>query len=168
MIVNDFISPNRLKEVGHGMETQQVNESLNNTSQWKAPKNKVLSGSMSLTNRVSMACCTHLIGPTVLFSNLFDKMGMDMQKGTNQYLDIQANALQKRQAKQKQSDMKQKHHEANFKKLRKQLESLMQDRAKNNYYQVGVGRTCTDIVPDVCPSCNLWYSRRSSKHCLAN
>lgn len=119
-IVDDFITPSsRLKEVGHGLDTQ-VNESLNNTVAWKeAPKNKVYSRSMSLVNRVSMACCTHLIGPKAFFNNRFEKLGVKMRHGTSHYLDLLATALQRRQSKQKLPETKRRRNEYNFEKLKK-------------------------------------------------
>ena len=116
-----------------------------------------------------MACCTHLIGPKAFFTRLFDKMGVSLKKGTAHYLELQSTALLRRQAKHKLPATKKSRNEANFDKLRKQLERLSKDRAKHTVYQPGIGMTCTDIVEARCPSCNiLGHSRRSSRHCLAN
>ena len=48
-IVSRFITEEALAEVSHGMDTQ-MNESLNNTISWFAPKNKVFCSSGSLQN----------------------------------------------------------------------------------------------------------------------
>jgi hypothetical protein len=61
LIVDKYITIKKLKEVAHGYSTQQ-NESLNNQIAWLAQKNKTLSGSCSLSNRVHLALGITSIG----------------------------------------------------------------------------------------------------------
>jgi len=79
-ILNKFQTIKRLREVGHGVDTQ-INEALNNTIGWKVPKGKMCCGSISLENCIGMAACTHLIGPEAFVINLHNKLGVDVQPG---------------------------------------------------------------------------------------
>jgi len=56
-----FATRAALSEVGHGMDTL-LNESLNNSIAWLAPKNKVCSATLSLRNRVDLAVIINGIG----------------------------------------------------------------------------------------------------------
>jgi hypothetical protein len=60
-IMEPFVCLEGLEQIAHGGDTQ-VNESMNNSVSWLAPKNKTFCGSRSLSNRVSMACCVNLMG----------------------------------------------------------------------------------------------------------
>ena len=124
----------------------QVNESINNTISWKAPKNKNYAGTQSLLNRVMMAGATHLIGNEQYFIQLYNRLGIPMQNGTRHYLSQQAKALARRRAKQGQFETKKKRNVDKFEKLKLQLEKLMKDRAKNDYYGPGEGMTCTTNI----------------------
>jgi len=62
--IEPFISLSCLRELGHGANTN-VNESLNNTISWFAPKNRTYSMSTSLCNCVGMAIAIQLVGHDV-------------------------------------------------------------------------------------------------------
>jgi hypothetical protein len=75
-IVGKYITIDRLKELAHGMDTQ-VNESLDNTFSWLAPKNKIYSGSQqSLRNRLSIGIGINGLGMEDYFRRLFKKLGI--------------------------------------------------------------------------------------------
>jgi hypothetical protein len=64
-ILERFITPERLKEVAHGMDTQ-CNESFNNMFSWLAPKNKVYCGTQSLRNRLSASASEFMLWVVLL------------------------------------------------------------------------------------------------------
>ena len=100
-----FITLEALKEVGHGMDTQ-VNESLNNTISWLAPKNKTYSGSSSLENRISIAIGIHSIGTSEYFVRLFGKLGVEITGPMQHYLSKQQQTRVYRIDKYKRQDVK--------------------------------------------------------------
>lgn len=156
-IIDDFIHPTRLREVGHPYNTQ-VNECMNNTIAWLAPKNKHYSGSFSLLNRVSIGVAMHLLGPEKLFQILYERIGMICRPGTLYYLKQQQKALDCRRASQQLTSTKRKRNEDKFEKLRKLLLQLKNDKKNNNYYESGVGMGCdkSSVVsddPKVCSTC---------------
>lgn len=52
----DYLSLERLREVAHNYDTN-CNESMNDVIAWMAPKNKLLSGAVSLKTRVAVSVC---------------------------------------------------------------------------------------------------------------
>ena len=86
-----FITKEALDEVGHGHDTQ-VNESLNNTIAWYAPKNKTYSGTYSLTNRISIASGVHSIGAEQYYTCLLKKLGIKVTKEIAYYSEKQEQA----------------------------------------------------------------------------
>jgi hypothetical protein len=75
--IGQFVSPERLQEVAHKMDTQ-VNESFNNTVAWLAPKNKVCCGTLSLGNRIGIAVGIKSIGLVQYFTRLCKMMGINI------------------------------------------------------------------------------------------
>jgi hypothetical protein len=86
-IVSKYVAIDRLKEIAHGMDTN-VNESLNNTFSWLAPKNKVYCGSQSLHNRLSIAIGINTLGIDQYFKRLFNRLGIIMTPNVRHYLSI--------------------------------------------------------------------------------
>jgi len=64
-------------EVGHCCD-MLVNESLNNTVSWVAPKNKTCSASQSLDNQISVAVGVNGLGMCSYFCCLFQQLHIQM------------------------------------------------------------------------------------------
>ena len=84
-LTDRFMTLQAMKEVAHGHDTQ-VNESLNNTITWHAPKNKVYCSSVSLRNRLAMAVGISSVGTLEYFTRLFGKLGISMEPDVLHYL----------------------------------------------------------------------------------
>ena len=102
-----FISIDALREVCHDMDTN-VNESLNNTIAWLAPKNKVYSGTLSLSNRICIALCISSLGTMVFFQRVFDSFGINMTTNVRHYLELTSVRRAKRIARTKTAEGKKK------------------------------------------------------------
>jgi len=102
-----FITVDALREVCHNMDTN-VNESLNNTIAWVAPKNKVYSGTASLSNRMSIALSITSLGTMEFFRRLFDEFGITMTEDVRHFLEAHHLRRAKRIAKSKTVDGKKK------------------------------------------------------------
>ena len=75
-IIEDFTTIKLLEEVGHGFDTNHVNESLNQSKCWFALKNKTYCGSHSLRYRIAMAICIHdILGYDALPYTGYDHTG---------------------------------------------------------------------------------------------
>jgi len=100
-----FTSVEALREACHDMDTN-VNESLNNTIAWLAPKNKVYSGSSSLSNRTCIATCISCLGTLVFFEQVFDSFGVQMTTDVRHHLELTNVRRTKRIAKTKTAEGK--------------------------------------------------------------
>jgi hypothetical protein len=116
-----FVTLDRLKEVGHVMDTQ-VNESFNNTASWFAPKNKVYCATSSLTNRLSMAIGINTLGIEEYFRRLFIKLGITMTNNVKYFLETKERSRAKRLAKAKTKEQK-------VTRLKRKHEQLVSDTA---------------------------------------
>ena len=177
-IISPFISLQGLEDIAHGGDTQ-VNESLNNSMTWLAPKNKTISGSRSLANRVAICCCINLLGYDEFLHRLFQRMGLDMNDSTwysirqlQEYRDI-------KRFNSKLLLTKQKRNARVFAKLQEYFDKLLKDKAKDMKYE-----TCTAMQPQkkrkllttvagvtvgCCKKCGGTDHRRSSSNkCLFN
>jgi hypothetical protein len=76
-LLSRFITMDKLRDVSHVMDTQ-VNESLNNTISWLAPKNKCYGGSQSLQNRIVIAVGINSLGLHKYFTRVFAALGITM------------------------------------------------------------------------------------------
>lgn len=76
-----FTAMEGLEEVGHGWDTQ-VNESLNDSVTWLAPKNKHCSGSQSLKNRIAAVVCINGVGILEFHKRLFQMSGISVPPNT--------------------------------------------------------------------------------------
>lgn len=121
-----FITKDRLEEVGHGNDTK-VNESLNMTIQWFAPKIKTLCGSVSLSNRLNIAIGVHLLGFDVFFKRLLEKMGVPISLATNDYLDKQAKKRATAAVERKKVEVKRKRKEEFHVRLEQHTKRLILD-----------------------------------------
>ena len=168
-----FITLDALKEVGHGSDTQ-VNESLNNFVAWLAPKNKTYSGSMSLSNRISIALGIHSIGTLAYFERLFTKLGITVSDDILHYLTKQERTRNYRIQQYKKKEVKK---ERNFKlhnRLREYSEQLIIKKEGGAVYQPGIGmdggyQQQAAAVADgnnTCQACGeAGHKRRTSKKC---
>jgi len=134
-----FVTKEALIEVGHGMDTL-VNESLNNTISWLAPKNKTYSTSMSLTNRICVALIINTRGILGLFELLFDRLGISMQPDVLYFL-TQIDAIRTKRIKvSKTTKAKKKRQKAFHNKLKEHNATARKERAKRTgEYCPGIG-----------------------------
>jgi hypothetical protein len=137
-----FVSLPRLKEVAHVMDTQ-VNESMNNTISWLAPKNKCFGGSQSLRNRISIAVGINSLGLQKYFTRLFHALGISMTDNVRHFLSVRDRHRQKRINKTKTSEHKKFRKEKVFEKLRKDEQVKRNERRK----KFGVYRTGINMAP---------------------
>jgi hypothetical protein len=88
-VIAKFITPDKLKELSHRMDDTQINESLNNTFSWLAPKkNKFYCGSQSLRNRLSIALGINALGQLEYYKRLFKKLSIVMTPNVRYYLSV--------------------------------------------------------------------------------
>jgi hypothetical protein len=177
-----FLTLPKLKDVAHVMD-MQVNESMNNTIAWLAPKNKCFGGSQSLRNRVSIAVGINSLGLLKYFTWLFHSLGITMTPNVRHFLGVKETTRQKRIAKTKEKEFKRLRKANVFEKLRKDT-IVKQNERKKHYgvYRTGINmedpeeygwykspkkkksKQSTNIV---CKHCGLTgHSRTSSRQCL--
>ena len=84
-ILDPFIKVDRLEEIAHGHDTQ-INESLNNTISWYAPKNKTFCGSRSLQGRVYLAVRISIVGYKQFVKGILTRMGIEATEGIRRHL----------------------------------------------------------------------------------
>ena len=162
-----FVSDEALKEVGHGSDTQ-VNESLNNTVSWNAPKNKTYSGSRSLSNRICLALGVHSVGTYEYYMGLFEKCGIFVSADTQHYLRTQQKTRAYRIAQCKKKEVKKARNKKLHAKLKEYSAKVQSDIAKRDgtVYQPGIGMdggynmpaaasasTTANTTSRVCSSC---------------
>ena len=94
-ICGRFFEFERLKELDYGMDTN-MNESLNNTIFYLAPKNRVFCTTCSLQNRVAMAVRIVSLGFKPYFVRLLTKLGIQVTTALLHFLEVQDKARNKR------------------------------------------------------------------------
>jgi hypothetical protein len=94
-LLSRFITIDKLREVSHVMDTQ-VNESLNNTISWLAPKNKCYGGPQSLRNRIAFAVGINSLGLHKYFTRLFHALGIRMTANVVHFLSVKERNRKKR------------------------------------------------------------------------
>jgi hypothetical protein len=120
-MIQRFISPDKLREVAHGMDTN-VNKSINNTISYFAPKNRVYCGTRSLQNRVSIAIGVLSLGMVEYFKRLFKALGIYMTPNILHFLEVKEKHRLYRIEKAKTSKAKKDRNKRKFDRL-KELES---------------------------------------------
>jgi hypothetical protein len=178
-----FVTLPKLKEVAHVMDTQ-VNESMNNTISWLAPKNKCYGGSQSLRNRVCIAVGINSLGYQRYFTRIFHALGIAMTPNIRHFLGIKERNRQKRIQKTKTKDAKRIRKEKIFEKLRNDEQVKRNERKKKfGVYRTGINmedpeqyawvkspprkRSKQSLQGIVCKHCGLTgHSRTSSRQCL--
>ena len=135
-----FVALDALREVGHGMDTL-VNESLNNSIAWLAPKNKTYSMSHSLLNRISVAIAINALGIYGFFQRLFQLLHIDMTPDVAHYLKQVDAPRTYRINKSQETKQKRRRQEKFHDKLMEHTEKAKKERCKREgaVYQPGIG-----------------------------
>jgi hypothetical protein len=136
-ILADYITMEKLEEIGHGYHTN-VNESFNNLVAWIAPKNKVYSGSGSLRARIAMAIGIKLVGFEEFFRLLFKAMGIILEPGTWHFFRSIGDWKKRHKARSETQHYKEKRHQKTNEKIKKYVEELQKARRENDLYQTGI------------------------------
>jgi hypothetical protein len=137
-MVARFITLERLKEVAHVYDTQ-VNESLNNTISWLAPKNKCFGGSQSLTNRICIAVGVNTLGVQKYFVKLFKALAIPMTPNVAHFLGVKEDNRRKRIDKCKTQEKKKLRNKMIFQKIRKEEATKQKERRKQDAAQYRTG-----------------------------
>jgi hypothetical protein len=184
-LIARFVTLECLKELAHSFDTQ-VNESLNNTIAWLAPKNKCYGGSQSLSNRVSIAIGMNSIGLSKTFARIFKALSITMTPNVEHFLSVRQTNRQKRIDKCKTSEKKKERNKSIFDKIRKdevvrrQGERKKKDAAiyksgmhmadDNDDEDAGPPRAKkpkTNHKDSICPHCGRkGHVQKRSKQCL--
>jgi hypothetical protein len=176
-ILSRFVSLERLKEVAHGMDTN-VNESINNTVSYFAPKNRVYCKTRSLQNRVAFAVGVTSLGFSEYFLRLFKELGIQVTPPIRHFLEMKQKNRQKRIQKRKQTATKKARKQLKFTKLKEEEAKAIRARHKRdgtyksggNLQDGGFENTKKPAKgPIVCPHCgHKGHKTTRSKKCLAN
>jgi len=130
-----FVSLPSLREVQHGSDTL-LNESLNNTIAWLAPKNKTCGSTQSLLNRIAIAICISTLGTRECFDRLFVKLGIAATPDILCHLDKQQRTRSHRIETYKKALSKLKRNKKFHALLKKHTEEA---KKKDGFYEPGVG-----------------------------
>jgi hypothetical protein len=136
-ILADYITMEKLEEIGHGFHTN-VNESFNNLVAWIAPKNKVYSGSGSLVARIAIAIGMKLAGFEEFFRRLYQTMGIAVEPGTWHFFQSVGDWKKKHKERSELTENKQKRHQKTNEKIKRYVEELRKARRENDVYQTGI------------------------------
>jgi hypothetical protein len=134
-----FIQMSSLQELCHGSDTN-VNESLNQTIAWFAPKNKTYCGSDSLRNRVGMAISIHLVGYETFFVSLLEQMGLTVDDCARYSFRLKQHQRETHLANSKTSEYseyKRKRQETTYLKLKSYYAKLNEDSTTGKAYKTG-------------------------------
>ena len=173
-LLDRFCTLKAMKEVAHGHDTQ-VNESLNGTISWHAPKNKVYSGSGSLKNRLALAIGVHSVGTLVFFTRLFGKLHINMDADVLHYLEQKDRNRSAKITRATTKEFKKKRNERHHDKLVENTKVAKHERARREgTYETGIGMdggyTEADFEADditiKCKRCGgLGHKTANSKGC---
>ena len=128
-IMDDYITMKRLRESGHGYDTQ-VNESLNNVVAWMAPKNKMHCATRSLQNRIAVAIGLVSCGLLEYHERLFKELGIHMSDETRHYLTVKDKARKKKAEKTKTLEAKLKRQAKKADTLLKETNNAKREKAQ--------------------------------------
>jgi len=137
-----FTTLQALKEMSHGYDTL-VNESLNNSIAWLAPKNKVHASTASLATRIGIALCINTLGTMAFYSRIFQMLGITMNDDVRYYIQQINDARDKKNAVSKTKKAKVKRSEKFHTKLQQQSSLAKKERRKRRgaQYKTGIGMT---------------------------
>lgn len=135
-----FVTTEGLDKVGHSNDTQ-VNESLNQSVSWLAPKNKYYSGSQSLQNCIACVLCINALGILAFYEKVFEKLGIPMPSDTQHYLQWRDNRQSKRLLISKTPKQKKKRQKRFHDKMKEHAEDAKKQKAKREggLYMPGIG-----------------------------
>ena len=131
VLLKRHLSKKQLDELSHGMDTQ-VNESLNNTISWLAPKNKVYCASPSLANRISIAVGVNSIGLLAYYRRLFNKLGIVVTPDILHFLEVKDRNRSARLAKLKTTKKKKKRIQRKMATLNEMTLKAKRERARRD------------------------------------
>lgn len=138
-IMARFITLEALLEVAHNMDTL-VNESLNNTIAWIAPKNKVYCGTKSLSIRIAIAVGITSLGTLQFYTDLFRVLGIKMTADVAHWLQVRDGTRSRRIAKTKTPEAKRRRLKSKYDKLAEETKVAKEERAKREgTYEPGIG-----------------------------
>ena len=179
IIIVPFITSKKLQEVGHGLDTL-VNESLNNTIAWVAPKNKTYCGSVSLQTRICIAVGIHILGVEDFYGQLFRLLGIAITPGTAFYLAQQQAIRDRKRNNWQKTETKRRRNLKFHAKLKEHTAKAASDRAKKQGYCPGIGMdVCQPVTSKhpavianatrkVCSSCGGTGHLRRTHHLCPN
>ena len=134
-----FVTKEALHEVAHSMDTQ-VNESLNNSIAWLAPKNKTYCGSISLRNRICVAIGIASVGTLHYFRRIFESLQIKMTADVEHYLVLHGETRDYRITKCQEPEAKRLRNTKLHEQLKKATIELKGAIAKEGgVYQPGIG-----------------------------
>ena len=164
-IIARFVTLSALKELAHKMDTC-VNESINNTISWFAPKNKVYAGTQSLANRIGMACGILSLGLLKYFELLFERLHLSMNADVHNYLSVKDGGRIRRLQKRRTAAFKRKRKADFYSKLKDEMSVAQQERdIRDGVYQSGIGMDggYTELELDLDSSTGTTKPRRQKK-----
>jgi len=181
MVMDKYVSLERLDEVGHGLDTQ-INESLNNTISWFAPKNKTYCGTMSLAGRIHLAIGVILMGYKTYVVELLARLGIDATPGIRKHLHNLSLRKEKGKTLHCSMEYKRKRQQGNIDNMRKQMVHAEKRRRRGGvFYRPNEGmNNCIPAPPTpvldpkgnevkVCPHCGkTGHVSKRSKSCDEN
>ena len=130
-LIERFVTPEALEDLCHGMDTQ-VNESLNNTIAWFAPKNKSYCSSLSLTNRICIALGINSVGFIAYYRRLLMKLGIRLTPDVEHFLRVKDRSRSVRLAKAKTTKQKKRRIQAKMKILKTETATAQKERSKRD------------------------------------
>ena len=179
-ILSRFVSYERLEEVAHGMDTN-VNESINNTVSYFAPKNRVYCSSRSLQNRVAISIGIISLGLDGYFRRLLKALGIAIPESIQKFLSDKQKNRMRRLLKRRETESKRKRKAGKFAKLKEEEEKAIRARDKRD----GTYKTGGNLDPEgfdggskgkrkssgrpTCPICKQkGHKTTKSKQCFGN
>jgi hypothetical protein len=129
VLLSRFITMEKLREVCHVMDTQ-VNDSMNNTISWLAPKNKCYGGSQSLQNRIAIANGINSLGLHKYYTRIFHALGIRMTPNIVHFLTVKERNRKKRIKKRKTKEQKKERNKGIFEKIHNEEVIKQKERHK--------------------------------------
>lgn len=175
-VCSRFFELKRLKEVAHGMDAN-VNESINNTISYFAPKNRVHCATRSLQNRISIAIGMSSLGFKEYFVRLFKALGTQLTPNVLHWLTVKdekrvrritkSRTTAKKRIRQKRKFERLKELEADAKRARDKREGTHKSGGNLNGFHGK--RKARSYKSKECPFCrNKGHVTKRSKKCRKN
>lgn len=154
-VMAPFIAFDNVEEIAHRHDTQ-INESLNNSISWFAPKNKTFCRSKSLSCRVHLAVGIQLVGYACFLLQSLRLLGITATPGTQRHVAAIGRKKSQHSDPHKTKEHKRKRQEDTRNKVREHIQSAKTKRQKNGFCAPREGfDTCLPALdPNVCPHCH--------------